>query len=112
MNIEIWSAISRDLFHLDPLFGSINPLFSYRSLPLRPYKTSKIATVTLATRILLLITAIHTHVVLLLQAAAKVLQCLLMLYLKTQETARFITSQLLEGLSSPSIYGSSNVDYR
>ena len=47
--------------------------------------------VTLASRILLLIAAIHTHIVLLLPAATKVLQCLIKLYFKTQGTTRFIT---------------------
>ena len=50
MNTEILLAISKDLFLLDPLFHSIDPLYSnrflvsYRSLPLRPYRTSKITT--------------------------------------------------------------------
>ena len=108
MNTEIWLAISRDLFLIDPLFSYIDPLFSYRSLPLRPYKTSYIA-ITLATRILLLIIAIHTHVVLLLQAAAKVLYCLIKLYFKTQWTIRFITLQLLVALNSANIYGSTKL---
>ena len=44
MNTEICLAISRDLFFVDLLFGSIDPLFSYKSLPLRPYKISEITT--------------------------------------------------------------------
>ena len=98
------------------MFGSIDLLFTYRSLSLRPYKTSELAAVTLATVILLLITAIHTKVVLLLQAAAKVLQCLIKLYFKTQRTTKFITLWLLVALSSDnfssvSIYGSASIDY-
>ena len=63
MNTELWLAISRDLFLVDSVFGSIDPLFSFRSLSLRQYKTNEIACwlVSLATRILLLITATYTQ---------------------------------------------------
>ena len=42
---KYWNMIGykQGSIFVDPLFGSIDPLFSYRSLPLRPYKTSEIA---------------------------------------------------------------------
>ena len=61
------------------------------------------------TRILLLITALHTHIVLVLQAAAKVLECLIKLYFKTQGTMKFIIPSSLVTISSASIYDSSNI---
>ena len=46
------------------------------------------------TRILLLSTSTYTHLALLLQAAAKVLQCLIKLYFKTQGTMKSILNEI------------------